>query len=96
MNRADRSAATLRSAYRIVRRMAGSGANVNDFLLGRDNGEGQALKRSNARRAKGAAHLCRSHVGQPGSREEPRLRQETAVFIGWDEPCESRGSRTVL
>ena len=30
-----------------------------------------ALKRSNARRAKGAAHLCRSHVGQPGSREEP-------------------------
>ena len=43
MNRADRSAATVRSAYRIVRRMAGSGANVNNFLLGRDNGEGQLI-----------------------------------------------------
>ena len=41
MNRADRSAAIVRSAYRIVRSMAGSSANVNDFLLGRDNGEGQ-------------------------------------------------------
>ena len=40
MNRADRSAAIVRSAYRIVRSMAGSSANVNDFLLGRDNGEG--------------------------------------------------------
>ena len=43
MNRADRSAATVRSAYRIVRSMAGSSANVNDFLLGRDNGEGQGV-----------------------------------------------------
>ena len=40
MNRADRSAATVRSAYRIFRSMDGSSANVNDFLLGRDNGEG--------------------------------------------------------
>jgi len=41
VTRADRSAATVRSAYRMVRSMAGSRANVNDFLLGRDNGEGQ-------------------------------------------------------
>ena len=41
MHRADRSTATVRNAYRIGRSMAGSSANVNDFLLGRDTGEGQ-------------------------------------------------------
>jgi hypothetical protein len=38
--RADRSTATIRNACRMGRRMAGSSAHVNDFLLGRDNGEG--------------------------------------------------------
>ena len=40
MHRAERSTATVRNAYRMGRRMAGSSAHVNDFLLGRDNGEG--------------------------------------------------------
>ena len=33
-----------RNAKRIGRRRAGSRANVNDFLLGRDNGEGQVRR----------------------------------------------------
>ena len=41
MHRAERSTATVRNAYRMGRRMAGRSAHVNDFLLGRDNGEGQ-------------------------------------------------------
>ena len=41
VRRAERSTATVRNAYRIGRSMAGSSANVNDFLLGRDTGEGQ-------------------------------------------------------
>ena len=41
MHRAVRSTATVRNANRIGRRMAGSRANVNGFLLGLNNGEGQ-------------------------------------------------------
>jgi hypothetical protein len=41
VHRADRSTATVRNAYRIGCRMAGNGANVNDLLLGQNNGEGQ-------------------------------------------------------
>ena len=40
MNRAARSAATIRPASRIGRRMASCSAGVNDFC-GRDNGEPQ-------------------------------------------------------
>ena len=40
MHRAVRSTATVRNANRIGRRMAGSRANVNGFLLGPTNGEG--------------------------------------------------------
>ena len=40
-HRAVRSTATVRNANRIGRRMAGSRANVNGFLLGLNNGEGQ-------------------------------------------------------
>ena len=44
MHRAVRSTATVRNANRIGRRMAGGRANVNGFLLGRNNGEGQEVK----------------------------------------------------
>ena len=40
MHRAVRSTATVRNANRIGRRMAGSRAHVNGFLLGLNNGEG--------------------------------------------------------
>ena len=43
MHRAERSTATVRNAYRMGRRMAGGSAHVNDFLLGRDNGEGHEV-----------------------------------------------------
>ena len=44
MDRADRSAATVRKASRIACRMASSCANVNDFLPGRCIGEGQVIR----------------------------------------------------
>jgi len=40
---AVRSRATVRDANRIGRRMAGNRANVNGFLIGRNNGEGQPI-----------------------------------------------------
>ena len=49
VHRAERSTATVRNAYRMGRRMAGSSAHVNDFLLGRDNGEGQRSAHSRQR-----------------------------------------------
>ena len=48
MHRAERSTATVRNAKCIGRRMAGSRAKVNDFLLGRDNGERQGKFRFGA------------------------------------------------
>ena len=43
VHRAVRSTATVRNANRIGRRMAGGRANVNGFLLGRNNGEGHRV-----------------------------------------------------
>ena len=43
MDKANRAAATVRKTSRIVGRLPSSGANVNDFLPGRDIGEPQQL-----------------------------------------------------
>ena len=55
-----------------------------------------AMKRGNARGAKGAGHPRRDRLvnGQP--EELAVLRRKAAAFNGWHEPDESRGSRPVL
>jgi hypothetical protein len=58
VHRAVRSTATVRNANRIGRRMAGGRANVNGFLLGRNNGEGQEVKDAIE------VHLRHAHEGQ--------------------------------
>src|SRR5437588_3412267 len=53
-----------------------------------------ALKRGNARGAKGAGHRHLARVNR--QREEPDVQWKAAAFERWYEPYESRGSRTVL
>jgi hypothetical protein len=55
-----------------------------------------AMKRGNARRAKGAGHPRPDRYWSTGIRRNRRLWWEAAAFTGWHEPCKSRGLRTVL
>ena len=55
-----------------------------------------ALKRSNARGAKGAGHSRHDQFGQPETGGTDRLWRRAAALTGWHEPCEGRLSRTVL
>src|SRR5262252_9828056 len=51
-----------------------------------------AMKRGNARGAKGAGHRHWIRVNQRS--EEPDHQWKAAAFMRWHEPYESRGSRT--
>src|SRR6516162_10575325 len=53
-----------------------------------------AMKRGNARRAKGAGHRHLARVNR--QREEPDVQWKAAAFARWHEPDESRGSSPVL
>ena len=54
------------------------------------------MKRGNARGAKGAGHLHRDRKGQRTTGGTRWCRWKAVAFNGWHEPCESRGSSTVL
>lgn len=55
-----------------------------------------AMKRSNARRAKGMGHSRHGQLGQPETGGTDRLWRRAAAFNRWHEPCDGRLSRTVL
>src|SRR5450759_1794638 len=55
-----------------------------------------AVKRGNARGAKGAGHLHRYRKGQRATGGTRWCRWKAAAFNGWHEPCKPRGLRTVL
>ena len=67
-------------------RCAGAGADC--FVV--------AVRRGNARGAKGAGHQHRDRKGQRVTGGTRWCRWKAAAFNGWHEPCESRGSSTVL
>ena len=53
-----------------------------------------ALKRGNARGAKGAGHRHLARVNR--QREEPEVQWKAAAFVRWHEPDEARVSRPVV
>ena len=55
-----------------------------------------AMKRSNARGAKGAGHSRHGQLGQLATGGADWLWRRAAALNGWHEPCKSRGLRTVL
>ena len=55
-----------------------------------------AVKRDNARGAKGAGHPHRGCLANWQTGGAGRFRRKAAAFSGWYEPCEPRGSRTDL
>src|SRR5471032_17893 len=67
-------------------RCAGAGADCSVVVL----------KRGNARGAKGAGHPRRDRKGQRATGGTRWCRWKAVAFNGWHEPCESRGSSTVL
>src|SRR5476649_730701 len=67
-------------------RCAGAGADCSVVVL----------KRGNARGAKGAGHPHRDRKGQRATGGTRWCRWKAVAFNGWHEPCESRGSSTVL
>jgi hypothetical protein len=55
-----------------------------------------AMKRSNARGAKGTGHSRHDRPGQLTSGGADWLWRRAAALNGWHEPCDGRLSRTVL
>ena len=55
-----------------------------------------AMKRGNARGAKGAGHPRCDQFGQLATGGARRSWRKAAAFAGWHEPCDGRLSRTVL
>src|ERR1700693_2132646 len=55
-----------------------------------------AMKRGNARGAKGAGHSRHGQLGQLATGGAKWLWRRAAAFNGWHEPCDGRLSRTVL
>ena len=53
-----------------------------------------ALKRGNARGAKGAGHRHLARVNR--QREEPEVQWKAAAFVRWHEPDDARVSSPVL
>jgi hypothetical protein len=53
-----------------------------------------AMKRSNARGAKGVGHRHVTRINR--QREEPDVQWKAAAFVRWHEPDKSRGLRPVL
>src|ERR1019366_5102901 len=54
------------------------------------------LKRSNVREGKGVGHQRWDRSGQLATGGTDWSRRKAAAFHWWHEPCEARGSRTVL
>ena len=55
-----------------------------------------AVRRGNARGAKGAGHSRRDRQGQRATGGTRWFRRKAAAFTGWHEPDESRDSRPDL
>ena len=55
-----------------------------------------AMKRGNARGAKGAGHSRHDRCGQLVTGGTDRSGRRAAALNGWHEPCDRRRSRTVL